>query len=91
MVPFLSKKSSTLVQSDIANLQNLVSSVQGSIAARVDTALANGLADINASINALEAQVGNIASAEDEDAINSSSDGIEADLDDLLASNNIFW
>jgi hypothetical protein len=68
----------------------LVSSVQGSIGTTVDTALANGLADINAAIAALEAQVDNIASAEDVDAINSSLDGIETDLDDLLASNNIY-
>ena len=56
----------------------------------VDAALADGLADINAVIAQLEAQVENIASGEDVDAINETLGGVEQDLADLLASNNVF-
>jgi len=56
----------------------------------VDAALADGLADINAVIAQLEAQVDDIASGEDVDAINETLGGLEQDLADLLASNNVY-
>jgi len=56
----------------------------------IDAALADGLADINAVIAQLEAQVDDIASGEDVDAINETLGGLEQDLADLLASNNVY-
>jgi hypothetical protein len=67
-----------------------VNSLEGSIDNAVNTALADGLADINAAVAELESQIDNIASGEDVDAINSTLDGLETDLDELLASNNIY-
>lgn len=56
----------------------------------VDAALADGLADINAAVANLESQIDNIATGEDVDNINDALDGVEQDLADLLASNNVF-
>jgi hypothetical protein len=56
----------------------------------VDAALADGLADINAAVANLESQIDNIATGEDVDNFNDALDGVEQDLADLLASNNVF-
>ena len=52
--------------------------------------MADGLADINAAIAKLQDQAAASATSEDVEDINSTLEGIETDLDDLLASNNIF-
>ena len=56
----------------------------------LDAALADGLSGINQVIADLQAQVDNIATGEDVDNINDTLDNLEEDLDDLLASNNVF-
>ena len=67
-----------------------MASIQGNISTAVDTALATGLADINAAIAELETQVGAVATSEEVDSITETLEGLETDLDDLLSSNNIF-
>ena len=52
--------------------------------------MADGLADINAAIAKLQDQAAASATSEDVEDINSTLEGLETDLDDLLASNNIF-
>ena len=64
--------------------------IQQSISTAVDTALADGLVDINAAIAELETQVGAVATSEEVDSITETLEGLETDLDDLLSSNNIF-
>lgn len=83
-------KSSTQVQSDLSSLAATVNSIQANIGSSVDAALADGLADINAAVAELEGQIDNIATGKDVDDINSTLEGLETDLDDLLASNNVF-
>lgn len=78
------------MSSTVAALTNTVNGIEGGISTAVDTALADGLADINAAIAELETQIGQVATGEDVDSINSTLDGLETDLEDLLASNNIF-
>lgn|GEM_PF-4977933 len=78
------------MSSTVAALTNTVNGIEGGIGTAVDTALADGLADINAAIAELETQIGQVATGEDVDSINSTLDGLETDLNDLLASNNIF-
>lgn len=58
--------------------------------ASVDSALMDGLSGINAVIADLQAQIDNIATGEDVDNINDTLGGLEEDLSDLLASNNVF-
>jgi len=67
-----------------------VHTIQQSISTAVDTALADGLVDINAAIAELETQVGAVATSEEVDSITETLEGLETDLDDLLSSNNIF-
>ena len=78
------------MSSIVAALTTTVNGIEGGISTAVDTALADGLADINAAIAELETQIGQVATGEDVDSINSTLDGLETDLEDLLASNNIF-
>ena len=56
----------------------------------MDAALMDGLSSINSVIADLQAQVDNIATGEDVDNINDTLGGLEEDLSDLLASNNVF-
>ena len=83
-------KSSTQVQSDLSSLAATVNSIQANIGSSVDAALADGLADINAAVAELEVQIDNIATGEDVDDINSTLEGLETDLQDLLNSNNVY-
>ena len=55
---------------DLSSLTANINSIKGRSGDTVDTALADGLADINALITQLEAEVENIAFWEDVDAIN---------------------
>ena len=57
------------VQSDLASLAGTVNSLQSALSAEIDTALADGLADIDAAVEALEAAAADSASAEDVSAI----------------------
>ena len=78
------------MSSTVAALTNTVNGIEGGIGTAVDTALADGLADINAAVAQLEAQIDNIATGEDVDNINSSITGLEEDLKELLESNNVY-
>ncbi|MFZ9074588.1 MAG: hypothetical protein ACO2Z3_02190 [Flavobacteriaceae bacterium] len=68
------------LQSDLTNLSSTVAALQGSLDSS-DAALADGLASINDVIAELQSQVDNI---------NEILEGVELDIDDLLASNNVF-
>ena len=57
------------VQSDLTALANTVNSLQSSVSDTVDAALADGLAEIDAAVDALEAAAATAASTEDVAAI----------------------
>jgi hypothetical protein len=78
------------VQSDLSALAGTVSSLQSSISSEIDTALADGLADIDAAIATLEAATEDVASAEDVAAIQQGIDDNAADLEELLSQSAIF-
>ena len=78
------------VQSDLASLAGTVSSLQSSLSSQIDTALADGLADIDAAVEDLNAAAANAASAEDVQAISDAVAENQADLDDLLANSSVF-
>ena len=78
------------VQSDLATLAGTVNSLQSSLSSQIDTALADGLADIDAAVADLEAATENAASAEDVAAIQSGIDENSASLDELLAQSSVF-
>jgi hypothetical protein len=78
------------VQSDLTALSNTVSSLQSSVSDTVDAALADGLADIDAAVDALEAAAAEAASAEDVANIQASVDANAEDLEELLANSSVF-
>ena len=67
-----------------------MASLQGSIKNTVDAALGESLTEIQAAIDSLTEASDNIATGDDVDNITDSLEGVEQDLSDLLASNNIF-
>ena len=78
------------VQSDIASLSATVSSLQSALSAEIDTALADGLADIDAAVDTLEAAAADAASA---DAVQQIADAVaenQTDLEELLAQSSVF-
>ena len=78
------------VQSDLASLAGTVNSLQSALSAEIDTALADGLADIDAAVEALEAAAADSASAEDVSAIATAVAENQTDLDELLAQSSVF-
>ena len=78
------------VQSDLAALAGTVNSLQSALSAEIDTALADGLADIDAAVEALEAAAADSASAEDVSAIADAVAENQTDLDELLAQSSVF-
>jgi len=78
------------VQSDLASLAGTVNSLQSALSAEIDTALADGLADIDAAVEALEAAAADSASAEDVSAIADAVAENQTDLDELLAQSSVF-
>ena len=78
------------VQSDLAALSGTVNSLQSALSAEIDTALADGLADIDAAVEALEAAAADSASAEDVSAIADAVAENQTDLDELLAQSSVF-
>ena len=78
------------VQSDLQTLAGTVNSLQTSLANEIDTALADGLADIDAAVAELEAAADNAASAE---AVQEIADAVaenQTDLEELLAQSAVF-
>ena len=78
------------VQSDLASLAGTVNSLQSALSDEIDTALADGLADIDAAVEALEAAAADSASAEDVSAIADAVAENQTDLDELLAQSSVF-
>jgi len=81
------------VQSDLASLAGTVNSLSSTVSglgSQIDTAVANGLADIQADITAIEAAVADVASSSDVENLQSAVDASQADLDELLAASSVF-
>ena len=78
------------VQSDLATLAGTVNSIQSSIDSSVQTALASGLADIDAAIETLNAAAEAASSNSDIAAIAQGVTENQADLDELLAQSSVF-
>ena len=78
------------VQSDLSTLAGTVNSLQSSLSNQIDTALADGLADIDAAVADLEAAAADAASAEDVSAIADAVAENQTDLDELLAQSAVF-
>jgi len=78
------------VQSDLQSLSGTVSSLQSSLSSQIDTALADGLADIDAAVVELNAAAAEAASAEDVANIQASVDANQEDLEELLNASAVF-
>jgi hypothetical protein len=78
------------VQSDLSTLAGTVASLQSSLSGQIDTALADGLADIDAAIDQLEEATADVASSEDVAAISDAVAENQSDLDELLAQSSVF-
>ena len=82
------------VQSDITALSGTVASLQssvaGTVATAVDTALADGLANIDTAVAALEDATSTAASSADVQAIADAVTDQQNDLDELLANSSVF-
>jgi len=81
------------VQSDLSSLAGTVSSLQSSVASlgdTIDTAVSDGLSDIQGDIDAIEAAVADVASSEEVSALQEAVDASQDDLDELLANSSVF-
>jgi len=81
------------VQSDLASLAGTVSSLSSTVAglgSQIDTAVSNGLADIQADIDAITAAVANVASSADLSALSDAVAASQEDLEELLANSSVF-
>ena len=78
------------VQNDLQSLAGTVNSLQSSLSSQIDTALADGLADIDAAVVELNEAAAEAASAEDVAAIQASVDANAEDLEELLDASAVF-
>jgi len=81
------------VQSDLTSLAGTVSSLASTVnglGSQIDTAVADGLADIQADIEAIETAVGDVASSEEVSALSDAVAASQEDLDELLANSSVF-
>jgi len=81
------------VQSDLASLAGTVSSLASTVnglGSQIDTAVADGLADIQADIEAIETAVADVASSEEVGALSDAVAASQEDLDQLLQNGSIF-
>ncbi|MDC0515222.1 hypothetical protein OAN99_05340 [Flavobacteriaceae bacterium] len=81
------------VQSDLSALAGTVtalSSTVNGLGDTIDTAVADGLTDIQADINAIETAVADVASSEEVSALQDAVDASQSDLDELLANSSVF-
>ena len=81
------------VQSDLTSLAGTVSSLAStvnSLGDTIDTAVADGLTDIQADIDAIEAAVADVASSEEVTALQDAVDASQEDLEQLLANSSVF-
>jgi len=81
------------VQSDLASLAGTVGSLSttvNSLGSTIDTAVADGLADIQADIDAITTAVADVASSEEVAALSDAVADSQSDLDELLAASSVF-
>lgn len=81
------------VQSDLASLAGTVSSLASTVNGlgdTIDTAVADGLTDIQSDIDAIEAAVADVASSEEVSALSDAVADSQEDLDELLANSSVF-
>src|SRR5210317_199090 len=81
------------VQSDLTSLAGTVSSLASTVNGlgdTIDTAVADGLTDIQADIDAIEAAVADVASSEEVSALSDAVADAQTDLTDLLAASSVF-
>lgn len=81
------------VQSDLTSLAGTVSSLATTVnglGSQIDTAVADGLADITADVEAIEAAVANVASSDEVAAISDAVSTAQTDLDELLTNSNFY-
>ena len=78
------------VQSDLSALAGTVGSLQSALSSQIDTALADGLADIDAAVAELEAATADAASADAVAEIATALEGTQTSLDELLAQSSVF-
>jgi len=81
------------VQSDLSSLAGTVNSLSSTVnglGAEIDTAVADGLADIQADIEAIETAVADVASSEEVSDLSDAVAASQEDLDELLANSSVF-
>jgi hypothetical protein len=81
------------VQSDLSALAGTVASLSSTVnglGSAIDTAVSDGLADIQADIDAINSAVADVASSEEVSALQDAVDASQEDLDDLLAASSVF-
>ena len=81
------------VQSDLSSLAGTVGSLTSTVSnlgSTIDTAVADGLADIQADVEAIEAAVADVASSEEVSDLSDQVAASQVDLDELLTSSNFF-
>ena len=81
------------VQSDLTSLAGTVSSLASTVNGlgdTIDTAVADGLTDIQADIDAIEAAVADVASSEEVSALSDAVAASQEDLDQLLANSSVY-
>ena len=78
------------VQNDLSSLASQVSAIQGSIDSSVQTALADGLADIDTAIETLNAAAEAAANNSDIAQISDDVDDVKSSLAELLAQSSVF-
>ena len=79
----------TQISSLSGTVNSLTATVNG-LGDEIDTAVADGLADIQADITAIETAVADVASSADVEALQESVDASQSDLDELLANSSVF-
>ncbi|MDA9588694.1 hypothetical protein N9R82_06475, partial [Flavobacteriaceae bacterium] len=81
------------VQSTLASLSGTVNSLSSTVSGlgdAIDTAVAEGLADIQEDITAIEAAVADVASSDAVSDLQAAVDASQEDLEDLLANSSVF-
>jgi hypothetical protein len=81
------------VQSDLASLAGTVGSLATTVNGlgdQIDTAVSDGLSDIQSDIDAINTAVADVASSEDVSSLSDAVDAAQSDLTDLLAASSVF-
>ena len=81
------------VQSELTSLSGTVASLSSTVNGlgdQIDTAVADGLSEIQEDITAIETAVADVASSEEVASLQDAVDGSQEDLDKLLAASSVF-